>query len=106
MDEFVKAIKDFGVEIEEIDIQNLYKTMDLDGSGGIDFDEFLRVIVGEMSPFRQNLVEKAFRTLDINLDGNISVEEFHNKYNATNHPEVKSGKRTEEEVLIEFMETF
>jgi len=32
-DEFVKAIKDFGVEIEEIDIINLFKTMDLDGSG-------------------------------------------------------------------------
>ena len=50
--EFVKAIKDFGVDIEEIDILNLFKTMDFDGSGEIDFSEFLRVIVGEMNPFR------------------------------------------------------
>jgi len=56
--------------------------MDLDGSATIDFNEFLRVIVGEMSTFRQSLVEKAFQTLDVNKDGEISIEEFHNKYNA------------------------
>ena len=51
--------------------------MDLDHSGGIDFNEFLRVVVGEMNQFRQNLVEKAFKSLDTNLDGEISIEEFH-----------------------------
>lgn len=40
--------------------------MDIDKSGTIDFNEFLRVIVGEMTQFRRNLVERAFRTLDIN----------------------------------------
>jgi hypothetical protein len=40
------------------------------------------------------------------MDGDISIEEFHQKYNARNHPDVKQGKRTEEEVLVEFMETF
>lgn len=80
--------------------------MDIDGSGAIDFNEFIRVVVGEMNTMRQNLVIKAFKTLDINGDGDISIEEFHNKYNALSHPDVKSGKRTEEEVLVEFMETF
>jgi Ca2+-binding EF-hand superfamily protein len=85
---------------------NLFKTMDYDQSGGIDFNEFVRVIVGEMSPFRQNLVEKAFRTLDVNQDGEISLEEFCKRYNAQSHPDVRHGRRTEEEVLVEFMETF
>jgi Ca2+-binding EF-hand superfamily protein len=106
MSEFVKAIHDFQVDIEEIDLQNLFKTMDVDGSGAIDFNEFLRVIVGEMSPVRQSLVEKAFATLDVNGDGAITLEEFQRKYNAAQHPDVKTGKRTEDEVLIEFMETF
>ena len=105
-DEFVKAIKDFEVDIEEIDLQNLFKTMDYDSSGEIDFNEFLRVVVGEMSAFRKNLVEKAFRTLDINQDGTIALDEFGKKYNATSHPDVRTGKRTEEEVLAEFMDTF
>ena len=49
MNEFVKAIKDFNVDIEEIDIKGLFKSMDIDGSGEIDFNEFLRVVVGEMN---------------------------------------------------------
>lgn len=106
MGEFTKAIRDYGVEMEVIDIQNLFKTMDIDGSGSIDFNEFIRVIVGEMSPSRKNLVLKAFKSLDINGDGEISLSEFQQKYNARQHPEVRSGKRTEEEVLLEFMETF
>ena len=74
--EFKKAIKDYGVDIEDVDLENLFRTMDIDGSGNIDFNEFLRVIVGEMAPKRQALVVKAFQTLDVNGDGNISLQEF------------------------------
>ena len=50
--EFTKAIRDYQIDIEEIDIHNLFKTMDIDTSGAIDFNEFIRVVVGEMSPMR------------------------------------------------------
>ena len=49
-DEFTKAIKDYGVDVEEVDIGNLFKTMDLDGSGEIDFNEFLRTCLLYTSP--------------------------------------------------------
>ena len=55
--------------------------MDLDHSGAIDFNEFLRVVVGEMSQFRQNLVEKAFKTLDSNRDKSLVRKTIlHKKY--------------------------
>jgi len=34
------------------------------------------------------------------------MEEFKAKYNARQHPDVRTRKRTEDEVLTEFMETF
>jgi len=49
MNEFEKAIKDFGIEIEDVDISGLFKSMDVDGNGEINFNEFLRVVVGEMN---------------------------------------------------------
>lgn len=104
--EFKKCCSDFGVEIDPQDIESLFKSMDIDQSGEIEFNEFLRVVVGEMSQFRRNLVERAFRTLDFNQDGELDVKEFSNRYNGLAHPEVRSGKKTEAEVLVEFMETF
>lgn len=47
--EFKKCCNDFGLEVDPQDIESLFKSMDIDQSGEIDFNEFLRVVVGEMS---------------------------------------------------------
>lgn len=104
--EFNKAINDFGVDIDQKDQMTLFKCFDYDGNGEIDFNELIRVIVGPLNKFRTNICIKAFKLIDINGDGVLDVNDFKARYNATMHPDVKSGKRTEDEVLTEFMETF
>jgi len=47
--EFTKAIHDFGVDIEQKDIATLFKAFDFSGDGEIDFNEFLRLVVGPMN---------------------------------------------------------
>lgn len=42
----------------------------------------------------------------MNGDGVLTVDDIKGKYNAANHPDVKAGKRTENEILTEFLETF
>lgn len=49
MQEFKKGIHDFQVDIDDKDIENLFKAFDLNGNGEIDFDEFIRVVVGPMN---------------------------------------------------------
>jgi len=44
--------------------------------------------------------------LDRSGDGVVTLDDIQGKYNAAFHPDVKSGKRTEDEVLTEFLETF
>lgn len=36
----------------------------------------------------------------------LDISDIKGKYDASKHPEVKSGKKTEDEVLKEFLETF
>ena len=60
MQEFKKGIRDFRVDMDPQDVENLFKAFDLNGSGDIDFDEFIRVVVGPMNQFRTNLCKKAF----------------------------------------------
>jgi Ca2+-binding EF-hand superfamily protein len=52
------------------------------------------------------LVLQAFQKLDKNNNGTVELEEIKNIYNAKQHPDVKLGKKTEEEVLIEWLDTF
>ena len=104
--EFKKCCKEFQFDLNDNEIQMAFISFDRDNTGEIDYDEFLRIIRGEMNDFRKNLVNDVFNKLDINGNGEISFDEIQSKYNARNHPEVLSGKKTEEEVLKEFMNTF
>jgi Ca2+-binding EF-hand superfamily protein len=66
----------------------------------------LRGVIGEMTAPRLTLVRKAFAKLDRNNNGVVDLEDIKGVYNAKQHPDVKLGKKTEEEVLIEFLDTF
>jgi Ca2+-binding EF-hand superfamily protein len=49
---------------------------------------------------------KAFNKIDINGDGTLDINDIKGRYDASRHPEVRSGKKTNDEVLKEFLETF
>jgi Ca2+-binding EF-hand superfamily protein len=78
----------------------------LNGDGNISYDEFLRMVIGEMNNTRRALVKKAFDKIDKNRNGIVEIDDLKGVYNAKNHPDVKLGKKTEEEVLSEFLDTF
>ena len=59
-----------------------------------------------MNSRRKNLVIMAFRGLDKNGSGEIEPEDLVGAYNASKHPDYLSGKRSEEEILREFLDTF
>jgi len=49
--EFRKGIRDFQIDINDKDIDGLFKAFDIDQSGSITYDEFIRVVVGPMNQF-------------------------------------------------------
>ena len=104
--EFVKAIKDYKVNLNDNEIKVLFGLFDRDGSGFVDYDEFLRQIRGEMNDARKKVVLQAFDKLDIDKSGIIELNDVKSLYNAKKNKEVLSGKKTEEDVYGEFIETF
>jgi Ca2+-binding EF-hand superfamily protein len=60
INEFRKGIEDFQIDIDDKDVDGLFKSFDLDGSNSIDYDEFIRVVIGPMNQFRTQLVQKVF----------------------------------------------
>lgn len=66
----------------------------------------MRSVVGEMNNYRKALVKRAFEKLDRNGNGVVELDDIKGFYNAKMHPDVRSGKKTEDDVLTEFLDTF
>lgn len=104
--EFGKAMTDYRISSEEREIDRIFSIFDRDGSNSIDYDEFLRQAVGEMNGRRQALVCEAFSRFDRDGSGQVGIEDLKGVYSAAQHPEVRAGRKTEEDVLYEFLDTF
>jgi hypothetical protein len=59
-----------------------------------------------MSQRRINLVSMAFNILDRDGSGEVTPDEIMDRYDASKHPDVLAGKRTAQDVLQEFLDTF
>jgi len=49
---------------------------------------------------------KAFKVLDKDGSGIVTVDDIKGTYSAGKHPDVLAKKKTEEDVLTEFLDTF
>lgn len=92
--------------LSDSEILALFNTFDRNRDGTIDYDEFVRVLRGPMSGFRKKLVLQAFKKIDRDGSGVVDYHDIKDIYNAKRHPDVISGKKTEEDILMEFLETF
>lgn len=74
----------------------IFSAFDLNRDGTIDYDEFLRIIRGDLTPNRLQLVRKAFQKLDRDGSGVVDIEDIKDIYNASKHPDVLSGRKTKD----------
>jgi len=100
---FEKFTRAYGVNITKYEFDELFTQFDLDKSGTVSYDEFLRGVRGGMNDFRLELVKKAFAVLDDTNDGLVTLEDVARKYDVSKNPLVKAGKLTANEVLKAFM---
>lgn len=105
-EEFSETFASYRLQLSPEEQQTLFSAFDTNGDGQINFDEFLRQVVGEMNDFRRGLVWKAFQKLDKDGSGQVTKSDITGIYDASNHPDVRQGKKTEEEVLTDFLDTF
>jgi len=106
VEEFKKAVHDFRVGLNMKQAETLFSVFDRSGDGAIDYEEFLRGVRGGMNEFRLALAKRAFGIMDKDGSGVLDLDDIRQSYNAKHHPDVKAGKKTEDEILYEFLDTF
>lgn len=104
--EFWKALCDYRITVSPEECRALFDLFDLDGNGEINYDELMRAVAGDLSPIRKEFVQRAFKKADKDNSGVLTLSDIRGTYNAKHHPDVKAGKRTEDEILSEFLDTF
>ena len=104
--EFEKACREFKIGISEENIPELFQKFDTNRDGTLNIDEFLMAIRGDMNEKRLALVKKAFSILDKDGSGALEVRDITSSFKTEKHPDVLEGRRTPEQVLVEFLQTF
>ena len=102
--EFEKMFKRYRFNLSQVEINNLFNFFDKDGSGFIDYGEFVNGIVGDLSQFRKDILKLVFEKLDREETGFITVGQLRDCYNPREHPLVRQGKRSEDEILGDFID--
>lgn len=104
--EFTKGCHDFGLDMDDEEINALFTSFDKDNSGSLEFNEFLVALRPPLNAKRIALIKAAFTKMDKTGDGEITVQDLKNVYNARMHPKYQNGEWTEAQVFKHFLETF
>jgi len=97
------GLRNFGVDLSPIELEQVVIYFDRNRDGTIDFDEFLVGLRGELNDRRKKLIRLAFNKLDPDKSGEISLDEMLSAYDVSYHPDVRSGKITKAQAMKEFM---
>jgi calcium-dependent protein kinase len=66
----------FGLKGDIGDIDEIIARIDIDGSGTIDFKEFLTATINAKKVTQDDMLKQAFDLFDIDGDGNITKKEL------------------------------
>jgi len=82
------------------------KFYDVNADGNIGYEEFLRGLRDELTARRKCMVQKAFAMLDKKGDGQITLCDVSSIYDVSMNPEFLEGRKTRDEILIDFLSNF
>jgi Ca2+-binding EF-hand superfamily protein len=105
-DELEYGIRDYGLKMDQGEVDELFSCIDKNSDQRISFDEFLRALRPPMSKTRLDLIAAAFAKMDRTQEGVITLADIKMTYDARHHPKYVSGEWTEDQVFRHFLEVF
>jgi len=127
--EFLDGCRGRGIhKMTDAELKEVFSKFDKDGSGSIDFEEFLRAIRPRMNDARTRLVDNVFDMVSsggmkkramveyaakegtdaskFDNDHVITVEDLMAFYKCDKHPKYLNGEMSKKDVLMQFLNNF
>lgn len=92
--------------MNENEVRSLFRLFVEKDKKYLDIQDFLVMIRGPISTFRRQLIERAFTSVNSSGDGILDCEELIEKYDPSQHPDVRNQVKKSQEVFREFLRTF
>ncbi len=92
-------------DMDPEDIRLLFQYIDQDRQGYIGLQQLLKGVQNPVSTTRHSLINNTFQKLDSGL-GYLDPVDVVESYNASGHPEVVSGQKSESQVFQDFLDSF
>jgi Ca2+-binding EF-hand superfamily protein len=106
VEEFHNSLSQVGLRFSDNDFMMMLAAFDKNRDGEIGYSEFLTGLRGPVNARREALVNEAYTKFDKNGDGQVNIEDLRDVYSGKEHPDVIAGRKTEDEVLTEFLANF
>ena len=103
---FKVACEKFNFELTEDECKELFLAFTKEETTKVNYDEFIRILRGELIEKRKNLVENVFKSIDKENKGGLSVDELIQLYNPKGSYEFLHNKENEENAKKIFENTF
>ena len=94
------------LEINNINIdgiKKIFEIFDKNNTGYINYDNFLKNVVGYMGRTRQNMVRKIYDAIRKDQNGNIFVVDFKKLFNGDRYNEIFGGQKSKEYIYYDFI---
>lgn len=92
------GMNDSGIPFSDKELDVLIGLIDRSKDGFIQYDKFMRGLLGPMNAGHVSVVKMAFDLLDSDKSGIITIEDHGTSF----HPKVQIGEMTHEEAVMEF----
>ena len=105
IDELSISIQQLHLGISSNDIYEFFNYLDTDKISRISTNDILNIIKEPINEKRQLILNQAFKSLDTEKKGEISITKLKNSFNAKDHPDILDKNKTEDEIYNQFCYT-
>ena len=99
---YISSSCNINIPFEELQI--IFNFFDKENKGSINYNILIFTILGKISPIRESAIKNLYEKFNKDSNGNISLSEIKLLFQASNHPDVINGKRTQGEIYGEFLD--
>jgi len=97
-------MRDYGIDLSSKEIGNARQVFDKNHDGYTSFNEILLILLGDVNSRRLKFVHLAFQQADRTRDGIVSVDDLVGIYGVSTHPKYRSGNKSTNQILSEFID--